>query len=121
MKREIKFRAWDMPFGPKEPMQEMVHGKASSILAFAEMSPDKYIVEQFTGLTDENGKDIYEGDLVLLTNEYQDPIYIYEVVFDEAKFEISGDGGCYDLDEVFMNCEVIGNVHTNPELLEEDE
>lgn len=51
-----KFRAWYMPFGPKWPMQGMVHGKASSILALAEMSPDEYIVEQYTGLKDTSSK-----------------------------------------------------------------
>ena len=119
MKREIKFRAWHMPFGPKEPIQEMVYGKASSILVFAEMSPDKYIVEQSTGLKDVNCKEIFEGDIVILNDYSEDPIY--KVIFDEAKFEIYGDGGCYDLGEEFMNCEVTGNIHENPELLEVEE
>lgn len=66
--REIKVRAWYMPFGPKGPMQEMVYSKASSILAFAEMSPDKYIVEQYTDLNDFHGKMIYEGDIVKVTS-----------------------------------------------------
>lgn len=121
MSREIKFRAWYMPFGNKGPMQEMVHGKASSILAFAEMSPDEYnvgyIVEQFTGLKDSNGDDIYENDLVLLDPD--DPPY--QVIFDEGKFELSNDylGLVYDLGEEYMDCEIIGNIHENPELLEE--
>lgn len=118
MSREIKFRAWHMPFGPKGPMQEMVHGKASSILALAEMSPDEYIVEQFTGLKDSNGDDIYENDLVLLDPD--DPPY--QVIFDEGKFELSNDylGLVYDLSEEHMGCEIIGNIHENPELVEAD-
>lgn len=122
MSREIKFRAWHMPFGPKGPMQEMVHGKASSILALAEMSPDKYIdeyiVEQFTGLKDSNGDDIYENDLVLLDPD--DPPY--QVIFDEGKFELSNDylRLVYDLSEEHMDCEIIGNIHENPELVEAD-
>jgi len=74
-------------------------------------------VGQFTSLTDVNGEDIYENDLISLTDDLEDPVY--RVVFDEAKFEIVGGGVCYDLGEEFMDCEVIGNVHTNPELLED--
>lgn len=119
-----KFRAWHMPFGPKGPMQEMVHGKASSILAFAEMSPDKYIVEQFTGLKDVSGKDIYEGDIIVSKpNEPTfEPLKIgvvkrskinagwrYRTATDEYNIWTSGKYRTY---------EIIGNVHTNPELLE---
>ena len=83
---------------------------------FAKVDPKT--VGQFTGLKDVNGKDIYEGDLVRLTDDLEDPIY--KVIFDEAKFEIIGGWVCYDLGEDFMDCEVIGNVHENPELLEAD-
>ena len=116
MNREIKFRAWYMPFGSKEPMQEMLHRRASSILSFAEMNPDAYIVEQFTGLKDSNGKEIYEGDLVQLDPD-DSP---YKVIFDEGKFEITGNGVTYDLGEEFMDCEIIGNIHEDKDLLEED-
>ena len=111
-----KFRAWYMPFGPKGPMQEMLHRRASSILSFAEMNPDAYIVEQFTGLKDASGDEIYENDLVSLDPD--DPPY--QVIFDEGKFELSNDylRLVYDLSEKHMDCEVIGNIHTNPELLE---
>jgi len=80
--------------------------------------PGDYKLEQFTGLTDVNGKDIYEGDLVRLADDLDNP---YKVIFDKAKFEFSGSRFCYDFGEAFMDYEVIGNVHTNPELLEEDE
>ena len=118
MSRENKFRAWYMPFGPKGAMQEMVHGKASSILAFAEMSPDKYIVEQFTGLKDSNGDDIYENDLVSIVPN----IPAYQVIFDKGKFKLSSDclGLVYDLSEMHEIGEIVGNVHMNPELLEVD-
>ncbi|MDC4184539.1 YopX family protein [Loigolactobacillus coryniformis] len=121
-----KFRAWHMPFGPKEPMQEMVHGKASSILAFAEMSPDKYIVEQSTGLKDANGKEIYEGDIIKFfgankkikaKNEFG--IIIYKADRYGAGFNSiiqnkeHGYGGINIAQDI-----VVGNVHTNPELLE---
>lgn len=119
-----KFRAWHMPFGPKGPMQEMVHGEASSILAFAEMSPDKYIVEQYSGLKDINGKEIYEGDIV--RGYYQEPDrddgYDGSSMVETVNFR----WGSFWLGD-FKNqimlytppiIEVVGNVHMNPELLE---
>lgn len=111
-----KFRAWHMPFGPKGPMQEMVHGKASSILAFAEMSPDKYIVEQATGLKDANGKEIYEGDIIEATIEgcIQDDKYLVKNMWDPHVWTEESDN-YYAVSKM----EVKGNVHTNPELLEE--
>lgn len=118
MSREIKFRAWYMPFGPKGAIQEMVHGKASSILAFAEMSPDKYIVEQFTGLKDSKGDNIYENDLVSIVPN----IPAYQVIFDKGKFELSSNsvGLAYDLSGMHKIGVIVGNVHMNPELLEVD-
>lgn len=130
-----KFRAWHMPFGPKGPMQEMVYGKASSILAFAEMSPDEYIVEQSTGLKDANGKEIYENDIVKVF-AVDDPGDYYHA---PVKYWMDDNYPAFDIDTKYVpsmrwydanilstisesgseNIEVIGNIHENPELLEE--
>ena len=121
----IKFRAWYMPFGKYGAMQEMVYSRASHILALAEMEPEKYIPEQFTGLKDVNGKDIYVGDIIVskpngttyespkigvVTRSKISPGWCYETVTDEYNIWTSGKYRTY---------EIIGNVHENPELLEE--
>ena len=115
MNREIKFRAWYMPFGSKEPMQEMLHRRASSILSFAEMNSDAYIVEQFTGLKDANGKPIYEGDIVqfpVLGKPHREIVAWSDM---DSAFII----GMMYLSRFQPKMEVLGNVHTNLELLEE--
>lgn len=82
---------------------------------------DLETVGQYTGLKDKNGKRIFEGDIL----EYVDNdgmVQYISVVFEECAFLIE-DHGVTDTDlltsYVCLDLKVIGNIHDNPELLEE--
>lgn len=139
--REIKFRAWD--HNEKEMVEwwrlrrtryNAFHADAvdDGHGAFLDMFSDTGItLMQFTGLKDRNGKEIYEGDIVV-TNEY--PFYDTGVPNYRAVVEWEGVGFAYTLNCVNpekrgishgicqsmdddMDWEVIGNIHEHPELL----
>ena len=83
---------------------------------------DEIELMQSTGLKDKNGKEIFEGDIVKMAKDvYSEPTY-YEVVRHR--------GGAYRLEskqhgcELWLrhtDCEVVGNIYENPELLEDKE
>lgn len=68
---------------------------------------------QFTGLTDKkNGKKIFEGDIVKIANKN------FEVKYEFGQFCV---GINMPIAYKRFECEVIGNIHDNPELLKEHE
>lgn len=90
-------------------------------------------VGQFTGLTDKNGKRIFEGDIVKCTDTINDFEFNAVVEFGNPNGEynwgyqlkfISGEESNFDIlcwvdmEETGAYIEVIGNIHDNPELLE---
>lgn len=71
-------------------------------------------VGQFTGLADNNGKEIYEGDIV------ETFIGNLEIIWSQglACYRLQdGGGSLYSIDG--MEMEVVGDIHDNPELLTE--
>ena len=79
-------------------------------------------VGQYTGLTDNNGKKIFEGDIVEgLDFTAEDGGYGI-VTFDDGAFEVVGSCdniivGTFHENYYGKDFEVIGNIHDNPELL----
>ena len=72
-------------------------------------------IGQFTGLTDKNGKRIFEGDIV----RYEDDIGYVIYNGDDARFLVDSPNMYISMD--YSNeFEVIGNIHDNPELLQKN-
>jgi hypothetical protein len=118
MNREIKFRAWD-----KTTNTGMLSCDWKWLGERADHISD-YILMQYTGLKDKNGKEIYEGDVISLGK------HPYEVGWGEDGFE-SYYGytgvvlrGAYEESTDSTSAtkwEIIGNIYENPELLTKKE
>lgn len=142
MNREIKFRAWhkvknimvydneDDTYGYWDGCRNSNVGMINTILNSQYYKEYKFM--QYTGLRDKNGKEIYEGDIVKITEkekiskhkvipmkpiiadiEWSEEYLTYTLIITSVKdaFESLTDY----LDE--CDIEVIGNIYDNPELL----
>ena len=133
--RPIKFRAWDKiqkqmcydvsvysEIETESWWSADVRGESGNKIYSFEYGE----LMQFTGLTDKNGKEIYEGDIV-----GNDGKCFYRVVFENAAFVCyhtdltNWDGRplrwgllsrFFEMEDIF-HIEVIGNIYENPELL----
>lgn len=86
------------------------------------LNNENYIIEQCTSLKDKNGKLIYDGDIVRTSGNYQEGVYKIGWNEDDAEYDLyKGDCFIYQLVNRFNSVEVIGNIHENPELLENEE
>lgn len=98
---------------------------------FIEVVPET--VGQYTGLTDKNRKNIFKGDIVRLCDENNDTEWSAIVEFGNPNGEYNWGWQLkpivdphankdillwIEIDEFGISCEVIGNIHDNPKLLE---
>ena len=128
--RELEFRAWwkdTKRFLDCDEWYMTCSGAKYLHYAVMPYKDDNFIIEQYTGIKDKNGKEIYEGDIVSEEFEYggEKTKTIRQVRWcdDECAFElhyVSGfkvdDCSLYADDE--EDYEVIGNIHEHQELLE---
>jgi len=119
--REIKFRAYQ-PSAKEGDLkwwswQELKESDLNTIFRH----PEKYHLMQYTGLKDKNGVEIYEGDVVkgyYYINGVKKRI-VGRVMFGYNGWIIASDIMWERATIVLTSaCEVIGNIHDNPELLE---
>ena len=121
--RELKFRIWDKAdreWTSYAPVFSSAHGK------IFEFFPSKYqavnlVIQQYTGLKDINGKEIYEGDIMkvhgFLYDRFsrdEEPISNFTVKYYSNGTSISKFSTHCMSD---YPCEVIGNIFENPELV----
>ncbi len=117
MKREIKFRAWDGRQNVMLDWQELCREIPSVI--FSVNSANELM--QYTGFKDDNGKEIYEGDILIITKDW--PSFgrrTGEFVtvewfgyFYACKDKLET---IWPLDDT-KGVEISGNIYENPELL----
>lgn len=134
MTREFKFRAWDedrkqyaqvlgLEFNENSGEIEIVKAKIDGETYFG--ARKRFVLEQYTGLKDKNGKEIYEGDIINLPLDFGIREFGF-VAFTNGRFLIQDyeweDGSChivdfYDYNVPNQDFEIIGNIHENSELL----
>lgn len=112
----IKFRAWykDEKIMIEDILLGEDHFKATSPIDDEVYTCDLEhadAIMQYTGLTDKNGKEIWEGDVVKASS------YTGEVVYVPCSFYIRDKLGLWVISSQVM--EVIGNIFENPELLKQ--
>jgi len=122
--RQFKFRAWDTYLNrfrdemdyvicPETGLPYWIHdGELQDI-------SEQLVLQQFTGLLDKNGKEIYEGDIVRFTQHLFNisseklPEKIKEVKW----LEWEGKWNLRETNAGESNFEVIGNIYEHPDLL----
>lgn len=108
-----------------------LYGAVKGIIAPEMYAIDQDTLCQYTGLTDKNGKKIWENDIVLLREEIQDYEWKAMVKFGNPNWEYNWGWKLVPIGECDMNkdillwidmeiatCEVVGNVFDNSDLLE---
>lgn len=122
MAREIKFRAWDKADRMMlYPGWNAERGERFITIGHMFQLGDSVDLMQYTGLTDKNGKPIYEGDVVYVKqNIYAQKHLTVEWGYDRWEFKEEFDNGDYYNGYAihWEEVEVLGNIYENPDLLD---
>jgi uncharacterized phage protein (TIGR01671 family) len=134
--RELKFRVWNKKEKKFEQLDNFWVSADNLYKCFMEWHPEidgemvfetnetYFIFQQYTGLKDKNGKEIYEGDVIKYHRVFESKRGVIELTscikFQNGAFGFDMKG----FNDMFMSLgddsdiEVIGNIFENNELLE---
>ena len=129
MNRETRFRAWDGKKFYYTPDFNLSFTKSGIICGLKNggmIFPNSNELQQFTGLKDKNGKEIYESDVVSIKGDkrkfyirwFDNMCFGFADVrsdYKETFYACYDDRNGYPMDSMI---EIIGNIHQNPELIE---
>ena len=128
MNREIKFRGYNEINKKMLNWNELLDTNLKNIFTMQKKDTG-IILMQYTGLHDKNGKEIYEGDIVLLDcYYYEEPAFDgeFKVIYDDINgmwllVDLENKDRGFAFGEIRSyykaEIEVIGNIYDNPELL----
>lgn len=140
--RELKVRAWHKPYKQMCQVESLRFDGNRVYTAVLIEEPfydrklveaDEIVIEQFTGLKDRNGTDIYEGDIIQF--EFWNEKYYRQIAYNSAIASYEAitvasptskklrQKAKYSFSELYKisskGFKVVGNIHENPELVEE--
>lgn len=126
----IKLRAWDKVNNRMQSWEELLSGREFKAKL---QDPEAHgmVLMMWTGLTDENGVEVYEGDILRVEFEYIDYDGVSHTEFCIGVVEYSENRGCYMVDAGYPESEelvnwledttvVLGNIYENPELIQKE-
>ena len=138
--RELNFRFWNTLTGKFEEDSDLFFVRGDGVICSNDSVENNLEAEQYTGLKDKNGKEIYKGDIVEASIDgvwgtgkntvgFGKVKWKLEVIYNDIRFmdvfRVIGSKNCPDriyylFDKELSELDVIGNIHENSELLEQE-